>query len=54
VTFLVEFGVAAGAGGVLILIAVSLLIGREWSERARGKVDADDAWNKRKAHRTPK
>jgi hypothetical protein len=64
VTFLLELGGrndAAGAGatgdGMLAVVAMlgviglALLAGREWSERARGKVDADDAWKKRKAHR---
>lgn len=50
VTFFLELG-TAGVGGVLALIAVALLLGREWSERARGKFEADRAWNNRNAHR---
>jgi len=59
VTFVLELGGVDGGGpgvvlAVLVLIGVTLLVGREWTERARGKVDADDAWNKRSAYRRPK
>ena len=51
VTFVLELGVTAGIGGVLLVIGLTLLIGREWSERARGAYDADEAWNRRRRHR---
>lgn len=52
VTFVLEVGATAGIGGVLVVIALALFIGRTWSENARGKRDADDAWKKRTAYRT--
>jgi hypothetical protein len=51
VTFLLELPLAAGIGGVLLLMGFTLWLGREWSERARGKFDADAAWNNRDRHR---
>lgn len=55
-TFVLTLGGVAGEGmlgvvAVLALIGVTLLMGREWSERARGKYDADEAWERRKKHR---
>jgi hypothetical protein len=36
---------------VPLVLGAGLLIGREWSERARGAKEADDAWNRRNAYR---
>lgn len=38
---------------VPLTLGAGLLIGREWSERARGAKDAGDAWNRRNAYRKP-
>lgn len=56
VTFVLTVGGVAGDGmpgvvAVLALIGVTLLVGREWSERARGHHDADEAWERRKKYR---
>jgi len=56
VTFVLTLGGLAGGGvmgalAVLVLIGVTLLIGRSWSERARGFHDADEAFNRRRNHR---
>lgn len=56
VTFVLTLGGFAGgsimgAFAVLALIGVTLLVGRSWSERARGFHDADEAFNRRRNHR---
>lgn len=51
VTFVLELGVVAGIGGVLLLLAGALLLGREWNERARGRYDAEEAYANRSRHR---
>lgn len=51
VTFVLELGVVAGVGGALLLIGGALLVGREWSERARGRYDAEEANANRSRHR---
>lgn len=51
VTFFVELPIIAGVGGVLIVMFAVLLIGREWSERARGRYDAEEAFANRSRHR---
>ncbi len=56
VTFVLTLGGLAGGGvmgafAVLALIGVTLLIGRSWSERARGFHDADEAFKRRRNHR---
>jgi hypothetical protein len=51
VTFFLQLSIIAGVGGVLILMFATLLIGREWSERARGRYDAEEAFANRSRHR---
>jgi hypothetical protein len=51
VTFFLQLPIIAGVGGVLILMFATLLIGREWSERARGRYDAEEAFANRSRHR---
>ena len=56
VTFVLTLGGFADGGvmaalAVLALIGVTLLIGRSWSERARGFYDADEAFRRRNRHR---
>lgn len=53
VTFLLELGVTAGIGGVLLVIALALFAGRSWSERARGFYDADLLFRRRRNYRLP-
>lgn len=53
-TGVVQFIVALGGFGFvgsLILIGIALFIGGRWSERARGAYEADQAWQRRSAHR---
>lgn len=57
VTFVLTLGGLAGGGmlgvfAVLALIGATLLVGRSWSERARGFHDADEAFKRRKNYRT--
>jgi hypothetical protein len=57
VTFILTLGGLAGGGipgvvAVLALIGATLLVGRAWSERARGFYDADEQFNRRKRHRS--
>lgn len=53
VTFLLELGVVAGVGGVLLVIALALFAGRSWSERARAFHDADLLFRRRRNYRLP-
>jgi hypothetical protein len=49
-----RLGTFLGALGwvlVPLTLVVGLWVGREWSERARGAKEADDAWEKRNAYR---
>ena len=50
VGFIAALG-AFGFVGSLILIGIALFIGGRWSERARGAHEADQAWERRSAHR---
>lgn len=51
ITFLFQLGVVGGFLGALVLIGLSLIAGREWSERARGTYEADAAFKRRREHR---
>ena len=51
VTFFLELPIIARVGGVIIVVFATLLIGREWSERARGLYDAEEAFANRSRHR---
>ena len=51
VTFFLELPIIARVGGVIIVVFATLLIGREWSERARGRYDAEEAFANRSRHR---
>jgi hypothetical protein len=44
---------ADGAGiiGVLAVIGIGLIVGRNWSENRRGRKEADAAWDRRKTFR---
>jgi len=53
VTFLLELGVTAGIGGVLLVIALALFAGRSWSERARAFYDGDLLFKRRRNYRLP-
>ncbi|HSK89886.1 MAG TPA: hypothetical protein VK875_01105 [Euzebyales bacterium] len=48
VTLLTALGPVLGA---IVVLGVGLVIGSLRAERARGRKDADDAWNKRSAYR---
>lgn len=50
-TFVLELPFAAGIAGVLILIGLAMWGGQWCSETARGKHEADQAWERRNAHR---
>jgi hypothetical protein len=44
---------ADGAGiiGVLAVIGIGVIVGRNWSENRRGRKEADAAWDRRKTFR---
>ena len=53
VTFWLELPlIIALPGGSLILLGSGLVLGRNWSEWARGRYDANNSWNARNNYRT--